>query len=352
MKIVSIGHNNYIWNMQCLETHIGLTASDCYAEPVRKSDSGHHLSQLPGMSTELLENIRTGDQATILTLWNDCKKMAFLRLATDFQLALSEKTDWLTSILHTVRPPETTTEAVMVLLADYGVAIRLPESKYGRIILKGFWYDAFDLGSAAVPVMRYKIVSLKTGKTLVAGVEITPDETGYFAFEKPLVYSDSVAVLLTQTNVPFYNFDASDNAHECCECECECSDAPEFRFVKLLGGVFTYNEPVRPIFPDATIGCPVDAVICRHKDNATLTEVLLNLLGCQLLEYKMNANIGTQRLNFFTTSNLAQTEKTHAAYLKRYTESLKRFVASIKIDDPFCTDCSQQSVTRYVSVMP
>lgn len=337
--------------MQCLDTHIGLTASDCYADLVRKSDSGHHLSQLPGMSTELMENIRTGDQATILTLWNDCKKMAFLRLATDFQLALSEKTDWLASIMHTVRPRQTDVESVMALLADYGVAIRLPESKYGRITLKGFWYDAFGLGSAAVPVMRVKIVSFKS-RYITAELEVTPDGTGYFSFDKPLVYAESVAILLTDANVPLYNFAASDNARECCECECECSDAPEFTFVKLLGGVFAHNEPVRPIFPDAAIGCPVDAVVCRHKANATLTEVLLNLLGCQLLEYKMNANIGTQRLNFFTTSNLAQTEKTRDAYLKRYTESLKRFVASIKIDDPFCTDCSNQSVTRYVSVMP
>lgn len=338
--------------MDCLQNIIGLTQSDCYAETVRLGTSGHYLSQLPGMSTELLENIKTGDQATILTLWKDCKKMAFLRLQTDFQMALAEKTDWLTSILHTIEPHKSEVEAMMGLNAEYGVAILLPQSKYGAITLRGFWYDAFDLGTVALPTMSYKIVSLKTGKVLDGEFIVTPDATGYHALANPKTYRESVALLLTDANVPFCSLDVSSDAHECCECECECNLEPEFRFVKRTNGTYTYNDPMRPIFPDANIGCPVETVICSHKTNPTLTEALLNLLGYQLLEYKVNANIGTQRMNFFTTANGEQTRITRDWYLKRYQESLKRFVASIKIDDPFCTDCATQSVTKYATVMP
>jgi hypothetical protein len=335
--------------MDCLLNYIGLK------QVTTAPESGLWVNSLPGMSTELADNIANSEQVHYAGVWNDVQANAFGRLEGMIINMLSDEIKINQTVFQTRRPQVYRNKTAIVADTKYrGVSVLVPQSKYVSFYLREVY--VYASGPATTTL---KFFDLNDGQELIESVEVTlveglntipVDET--FSLVKFGGLNFFIAIDATDFDtisfLPEY-FDFYD-CHNSCYSGASFYGQPDYLVIEpaeldLTEDAYFDNltkfSDGRGISIGAEIQCSIQEFICQNKK--IFKQSLLYLLGSEMLFMKL----GSSRLNFFSSSNLELTQATRNEFEKRILTTLKQAVDSIPLDgDGFCFECAQ---TAFVS---
>jgi hypothetical protein len=326
--------------MFCLKDYIGIKHLSL------TSESGVYINILPGISTEMVQNITNEAQKTFLNVWDDVQERAYMRLREDVvnTLLTESKADFRNVIFETKKLLKAERNIVTVPAApEYrGVYFSLPESRYSQFRSTDLYVYALQAATTTL-----KIFDLNDGEELFSDeVEIVPGlnviainqvfELKYRLLEV-FVCIDVSLFDTIETLAEYYYFDGhSDfgngyNSSRVYSATLQTSD-------DALYDNLVFSGEGKGVVAGAQISCSIDEFICKNKHN--FQQSWLYLLGAELLDQKLNANIGSTKLNFFTVSNREQTTETRDIFQGKYYGNLKRELKGVPIDNEgVCFSC-------------
>jgi hypothetical protein len=324
--------------IEALKNYIGLKGCT-----TSTPESGKWVNSLPGMSTELVDNLANSEQVSYAKVFEDVQEIAHLRLIDDVVNVLSENVNFNEVILQTKKLIKFSREKEEVLMGDQyrGCYIRLPESKYFSFYLR----EIYVYSDRAIDTIL-KVYDVNDGSelysqdlTLAVGLNtILVDKKFNLKYEilDLFIGVDCSGFNSIKTLRDYYGWYDEDLS---CANVCNSSNHSFEYYPAVLNksDEVTYSNIDREGFGrgvalGAEIGCDVEEFIIQNRKK--LIGPLLFLLGAQILQVKLNS----PRLNYFTTTNLANTEANMADFNKMYLSNLKRVLKSIPVKG-LCFDC-------------
>lgn len=327
--------------MYCLKDYIGIKH---LSQP---SESGVYVNILPGISTEMANAITNADQINFVSVWNDIQERSYLRLKNDIvnNLLIDQKADFRNVLYETKKllKAERAITSVPAAPEYRGVYFSLPESRYSQFRNTEIYVYSLQDGTTDL-----KVFDLNDGSVLyeeldiaiTAGLNVIPVNQVFDLKYRVLELFIGVDVSLFDTieTLAEYYFLDDCNGHEhsyhstrIYPATLQVSDDAFYENIELSG-------EGKGVVVSAQISCSIDEFICKNKHN--FQQSWLYLLGAELLQQKISASIGTTRLNYFTVSNLEQTEDTRKILEGRYFTNLKREIKGVPIDnESVCFSC-------------
>lgn len=333
--------------MDCLLDYIGLKG--CNSEAPR---SGKFLNSMPGMSTELVDNISSSDQITYKETWANIQSEAFSRMKDDILNILREDSNFKEIVYQTRRLTKFTRTTDVIDSSSYynGLYLRIPESRYIDLYLRQLYVysdtvvttvlKVFDINDGSElytqdidlvvgfnSIEIDEVLDLKYG---IMDVFIGVDASGFNSIktQRDLYY------LCDRDDVPCdHNHRVSNYLYEIWPSRLLLSDNPTFENIDKEGFG-------RGVAFGIDIRCSVESFICENKKS--LEESWRHVLAWQTLVTK----IGSYRLNLFTTSNLENTAYLRDQYEKRYMSMLKNVLKNIPVND-ICLNCNDTLKMSY-----
>jgi hypothetical protein len=328
--------------MSCLKDYIGIKHSS-QATP----ESGVYVNILPGISTELAQNISNDDQITFLDVWNDIQERAYMRFKNDVASALliDGKADFRNVIYETKKLLKKERNIVSIPAApEYrGVYFSLPESRYSQFRISEIYVYALQAGTTEL-----RVFDLNDGEILFEDLEIDI-EVGLNVIPVNQVFDLKYRILELFVGIDASLFDTIETLGEYYNLDTCSSGCGEYRSARIYPATLAladdaYYENLaltgegKGVVVGAQISCSIDEFICRNKHN--FQQSWLYLLGAELLQQKLSAMVGTTRLNYFTVSNGEQTKETMNTLFVQYRGNLKREVKGVPIDnESICFSC-------------
>ncbi len=338
--------------MDCLNNYIGLKG--CSEAP----ESGFYINGLPGMSTELVDNIANSEQVSYAQVWEDVKQRSFLGLKDDVVNYMyndpenPKPVNFNQVIYQTKKLTKKGHNAISVPMSENysGVYVKLPESKYVEFYFREIYVfsdrdietvlKVWDLNDQSI--LLEKEISLSEGLNTV--LVDTTFLLRYGVLEL-FIGVDTSEFNSIQTKIDFYGW--YDCEYSCCMDNGSIMIDPA---TLLIGEDATFSNLERGegngISIGAEVKCSVDDFICENRK--TLLRAIWYLLACEMLMQK----IGSPRLNYFTASNLEQTEYLMNSFKNSYKSSLKIAIDTIPLEKSLCFDCEDLFTVAYKGNMP
>lgn len=340
--------------MNCLDNFIGLkNCSDSTPE------SGYFINGLPGMSTELVDNIANSEQVSYAGVWSAVKSRAFMRLKDDVINYLyndpenKKPVNFNQVIYQTKRLTKKTHSSEVVLASENynGVYVKLPESKYVELYIREIYiYSDQDITTSM------KVWDINDGSILyeqeidlIVGFNtILVDQTFLLKYGilELFIGVDASEFNSIKTHMDsYYWYD--------CDMSC-CSDEGGIVINAAslsIGDSATFanidrNGSGKGIAIGADVRCSIEDFICENRK--LLTRAIWYLLACEMLMEK----IGSPRLNYFTASNLEQTNYLMLSFKGSYKNALKTAIDTIPVEKSICFDCDDLFDVSYQGNMP
>ncbi len=344
--------------MDCLTNYIGLNYCNA-PEP----ESGFSINDLPGMSTELADKIADSETINYLGVWNKVQKRAIARFKNDIQLALYKWVKFNSVIYQTRKLLKSTSNGLVPIVANpnyTGSYLMLPESKYVEFRLDNIavysnhsvttTLKVWDVNDGTI--LLTKSIDLVQGLNTVSIGELFPLK---YRILELFIGVDTTSFDSIQTLNDYYYWYDSDWA---------CASQNTFGY-GALRGIFqllpaTYN-PLLPmqlsniirtgighgVVIGGEIRCSIEQFVCDNR--LLLSQSLLYLLGSEMLKEKKNS----PRLNYFTASNLAQTEETYKEFEATYLKNLNIALNAIPLNgESLCFDCEESFMVATKGMMP
>jgi len=325
--------------MNCLTDYIGIKS--CSITP----SSGKYINILPGMSTELVDNIANSEQVTFNGVWSDIQDAAFDVFANDIAIFLrknkASKFDEVLFQTNRIGNISRNPEFIAPSLNYNGVYMRVPASKYTELNIKNLWvysqsaltttFKIFDVNDGSV--LFTKEVVLSAGLNTI---EIDQVITIKYANIVLFMGVDATDLTSIETERGIYDWGLDDcecaheyyfpsNSFEYWPAQLGLSDEAIFENIEQNGSGFGVGI-------DADLMCSVSQFICENKK--FLQTAWMYLLATQTLLQKL----GSFRINMFTTSNLEATAFLRSRYEKQYLDALDRTLESLPKND-ICISC-------------
>lgn len=321
----------------CLDNYIGIKG--CSTD---LPTSGKYVNSLPGMSTELVDNIANSDQVTYLGVWGDILSTSKQRLYTDVIAGIaSEYTEFKEVIYQSKKLTKftrTQTQAIPAGSYKRGVYIYFPQRKYASLYLNKIY-----------------IYSAEAKATTVKGWDLNDDsevftkdielEIGFNSIDVNESFSASWGDLEM-----FFGIDGDFETIKTreddyfCECNVKCIGAVEYSAATVEGDITYQNVNRSGTGEGFALGCEVrcsiEEFICENIKSFELAWWML--LGAQTLLYKM----ASYRINMFTTTNKEATDTLMAKFEKDYAKAIKRALESTPLTD-LCFDCGDEYDIAY-----
>lgn len=325
--------------MNCLKDYVGLKS--CSATPL----SGKYINILPGMSTELVDNIANSEQVTYKGVWSDIQDAAYDVFKNDIAIYLRQnKASKFDEVLfQTERIGNISRNPIFIesSLNYNGVYIRVPSSKYTELYIKNLW-----VYSKTAITTTFKIFDVNDGSTILTqevdlsiGMNSIPIElTITPSFDTLVIFAgvDATELESIETVRDLYSWEFDDCAcanqyqqqlsiFEYWPAQLGLSDEAIFENIQQNGSGFGIGL-------DADLMCSIDQFICQNKKY--LLTAWMYLLASQTLIQKM----ASYRMNIFTTSNLEATGWLKSDYEKKYNKMLDQVLESLPKND-ICISC-------------
>lgn len=341
--------------MDCLDNYIGL--KNC---ALPEPDSGLYVNILPGIKTELVDKIASSEQINFNGVWGDVKQRAFLRLKNDIIMKIQERVDFNDIVYQTKNLTLITEQLIPVLSgSEYrGIYVRIPTTKYAQ-----YYIDTLQVYSDAITTTVVKVFDVNDGSELylqsidlVVGLN-TISINKYFE----LRYGNLELFI----GVDCENFNSVETYQEdyyWYDQDFDCATPDSWhgqRNFSLQINPATIDKSLSPVYTNiyrtsvgsgisvvSQIKCSIDVFICQNRKQ--FEQAILYLLGAEILMEKM----GSPRLNFFTVSNIENTEYFRLLFEKRYTDNISRAMKTIPLEgEGFCFHCGEQASVQYKGFM-
>jgi hypothetical protein len=326
-------------------------------------ESGLYINQLPGMSTELVDKIANSEEINFAGVWSDVQANAFLRLKDDVINTLYEYIKFNSIIYQTRRLLKSQVNQLIKIDKSpvyTGIYQMVPESKYTEYRLNGLWVYSYQTITTTAKVwdvndgveLYSQSVDLVPGLNYVEIKQVFPMK---YRIQEFFIGVDTTNFDSIQTLNDFYYWYTADLA---------CAMQSTFGYGAIRGVFQFYPATYDPnttlqlsninktglgkgVTVDAEIRCSVDQFIYDNRE--FLKTSLLYLLGAEMLLHKQ----ASPRLNFYTASNLEQTENTRLIFEDRYKSNLKRALNAIPLNgESLCFDCEETFKVTTKSQLP
>jgi hypothetical protein len=314
--------------------------------------SGDYINELPGMSTELVDKIANSEQINFAGVWVDVQKNAFRRLKDDTINLMYEYIKFNSIIYQTRRLLKSQVNQLIQVDRSpvyAGIYQQVPESRYAEYRLNGAWVYSYQAVSTTFKVwdvndgteIHTQSVALTVGLNYIEIGEVIPMR---YRIIELFMGIDTTNFDSIQTLNDYYYWYTSDWA---------CAAQSTFGYGAVRGVFMFYpatynpNEDLqlsniiktgigRGVTVDAEIRCSIDQFLYDNRE--FLKSSLLYLLGAEMLLHKL----ASPRLNFYTASNLEQTNETRKVFEGRYMSNLKRALNTIPLDgESICFTCDE-----------
>lgn len=342
--------------MDCLENYIGL--KNC---ALPEPDSGIYVNILPGIKTELVDKIASSEQINFAGVWHDVKQRSFLRFKNDVIMKIHERTDF-KDIIYQTKNLTTLNPTLQVVTAgpEYrGVYLRIPTTKYAE-----YYIDTLQVYSDTIVTTTLKVFDINDGKELYSqSVDL---QIGLNNILVDKYFNLRYGNLELFVGVDCSNFNSIQTYQEQYFWYDEDMECVTTR--NAFHGQRTFSLELDPGILDiakqaiysniqrkgigsgvtvvSQIKCSIDVFICQNRKQ--LEQALLYLLGAEILMEKL----GSPRLNFFTVSNLENTEFIRLEFEKRYKDNMSRAMKTIPLEgEGFCFHCGEQMRVEYTGSM-
>jgi len=315
--------------MECLINYIGIL--DCGTPP----ESGLYINNLPGLNTEIIGAIADGEEITHKGVWSDVNKISARRFQTDIMVQLRKN--------YNVKRVKETIEFIPEASTSE------PASANYRGLLLGFDYQYFTFQAFIVSTVylysetagssTLKVFNRQNVELYSKDVEVVQGLNS-FQINQTFV-SDRLFVGFDFTNIDGFSSDISSNVSSCfCQVlnEVFCDTCnPSFGGATKSGATITTTSTnAHGVGILGSAGCDYSQIVCNQKQ--IFTSAWLYLLGNQLLIHLLNAD----RLNKYTTADVAKYNELKDYYQVMYEKSLEEAVLGIELDamDDCCIECS------------
>jgi hypothetical protein len=325
-------------------------------------ESGIYINELPGMSTELVDKIANSEQINFAGVWEDVQKNAIRRLKDDAINQMYEYIKFNSIIYQTRRLVKSQVNALVPVIrsnAYAGVYQMVPESKYAEYYLKGVWVYSSQIVTTTV-----KVWDVNDGTELYADSVDLVVGLNYVSIEE--TFNLKYRVLEMFIGVDVSNFDSIQTMNDYYywyNNDMACAQSALgyggqrgfFQFYPATydtGTTLQYSNIIktgigRGVTVDAEIRCSIDQFL--YDNRKFLETAFLYLLGAEMLLHK----VSSPRLNFYTASNLEQTEQNRLTFEGRYRSNLKRALNSIPLTgEGICFDCEETFKVATKGMMP
>lgn len=330
----------------CLENYIGIKGCSL-PEPV----SGKYVNSLPGMSSELLDNIANSEQITFKGVWDDVIQTASDRFKDDIIEQVLKRYAVFREVLFQSKKLAKytrTTDSIVSADTKYrGTYIYFPERMYASLYIREIYIysdrdistvikgwdlnDGSELYSEAVDLVQgFNTIQVEQefpANWLDMEVFFGVDGSG---FDTLKVRNEDYQMYMGECR--------RENQTNCCgdyeidywPATLNLSDDPTYSNVRRqgTGEGFAMRCEVR---------CSISQFICENLN--TLQRAWMNLLGSQILYHKL----GSSRVNYFTMSNKENTDTLRSSFETVYRQALKTAIDSIPLKD-MCLDCSTDTM--------
>lgn len=318
----------------CLKDYVGIKG--CTPVPL----SGKYINQLPGMSTELIDNIASKDQITYVGVWNDIQDMSYMQFKSDVaNYILTDRNYEYQETFYQTRKIAKYTNDLILEGSNYrGIHVKMPDSKYSELFVKSIQLISKNEISSKIIIIdlnnNSKIDEIEVD--LIIGLNEISIDKKYFSKFQTLNFFIGIQENFETVEVkPEYYFMDSD-----CECSHHFNQDNEYRYYPaifdLTNGFLDETGAGQGFALDAEINCSLDAYICDFKEK--FLTAWMHILAYQTLFYK----IGSPRVNMFTTSNLQQTIFLRDEFISTYKKEIRKAVRSIPLDN-LCAMCDQNT---------
>lgn len=318
----------------CLKDYVGIRG--CGAEP----ESKKYINQLPGMSTELIDNIASKDQITYAGVWSDIQEMAYMQFKSDLvNYILTERNyEYVETFYQTRNVAKYTSGPILEGLNYRGIHVKMPDSKYSELFVKSIQLISKNIVTSKIIVIdlnnNEKIDEIEVD--LIIGLnEILIDKRYYSKFQTLNLFIGIQENFETVEVKPEYYFMTSD-----CECSHTFNEDSEYRYYPATFDLTTniLNEigAGQGFALDAEINCSIDKYICDFKQKLLTSWMLF------LAYYTLFYKLGSPRINMFTTSNLEGTKFLRDEFNYKYKQQMKNVVRSLPLDN-LCLSCGEDT---------
>jgi hypothetical protein len=340
--------------MDCLDNFIGLkNCSDSIPE------SGYYINGLPGMSTELVDNIANSEQVSYAGVWSAVKSRAFMRLKDDVINYLyndpenKKPVNFNQVIYQTKRLTKKTHSAEIVSASSTynGVYVKLPESKYLE-----FYFREIYIYSDQEVTTTVKVWDINDGTVLYEQeTELLIGFNAVLISQSFLLKYGILELFIGVDTTEFNSIKTNNDSYYWYDCNMLCcSDDGSITISEAsltIGNDATFdnidrNGSGKGIAIGADVRCSIEDFICENRK--LLTRAIWYLLACEMLMEK----IGSPRLNYFTASNLEQTNYLMLSFKSSYKSALKTAIDTIPIEKSICFDCDDLFDVSYQGNMP
>ncbi len=328
----------------CLENYIGIKGCTL-PTPV----SGKYVNSLPGMSSELLDNIANSEQITFKGVWDDVVQTASDRFKDDIIEQILQRYAVFREVLFQSKKLAKyvrTSETVIAADNKYrGTYIFMPERMYASLYVREIYiYSDVDVSTVIKgwdlndgTEIYNKNVDLSTGFNTVLIEQEFPanwlDLEVFFGvdgsgFDTLKVRNEDYDMYMGECIRPNRGSCCGDYEVEYWPATVGLSDDVTYSNIhrQRTGEGFAMRCEVR---------CSIDQFICENLN--TLERAWMNLLGSQVLYHKL----GSSRVNYFTMSNKENTDVLRSSFETVYKQALKTAINSLPLKD-LCLDCNGQ----------
>lgn len=327
-------------------------------------DSGDYINELPGMSTELVDKIANSEQINFVGVWNDVQKNAFRRLKDDTINLMYEYIKFNSIIYQTRRLLKSQVNQLIQVDKNpnyTGIYQQVPESKYAEYRLNGAWvysrqdninttFNVWDVNDGEE--VFTKDVNLRFGLNYIEIGQVFPMKYRILEFFMGIDTTDFDSIQTLNDYYYWYNNDMA------------CAAQSSFGYGALRGVFMFYPATYDPnsdlqysniiktgighgVTVDAEIRCSIDQFLYDNRE--FLKTSLVYLLGAEMLLHKL----ASPRLNFYTGSNLEQTNETRRIFEQRYLSNLKRSLNAIPLTgESICFSCEETFKVTTKSQLP
>jgi hypothetical protein len=320
--------------LPCLVNYIGLQ----YASSVDPK-SKLWVNSLPGISTELLENISSSDHDSYMNVWSDVQIRSQERLLDEILLLWGKDLNFNSTVYQSTLPLRPARNVADLPLSENprGVVIDGKRLNYGRVFIRTIqFYSKSTLSDVVWKITDWSTQEVVEQGTVacIPGVNIIPVEKEIipkFLDAYYFVSIESADLVLVPFGNNFYldsnilleQYGAYYNGVD---------------FVRETGGVHV----------DYSIGCAIGAFLCQNL--TAFKTAYWYLLGAEILKQK----IGSFKTNVFTKTNKEATETLRTGFENQFTSYLKKARDAVRISrEGVCFSCNpNKQVYSMGSLMP
>lgn len=308
----------------------------CYADYITVSDStpsrsGLYVTNLPGVEVNLLEDLKTSDQADYLALWKMVYKRAWDNLVSDISNLLADKFFVDLKLLARETSEFTTTVNSGSALAGIRISFDLP--KYARIhIISAEVFSEADYDSPDFELQFFRdnesgeLLHTASGE-VSQGRSVLNVDTDFEVCDLFIGYDPSLYSVRKTENKYFpFNWIHWDKF----ECAFPCQWGK--------GGVKQINGGGLNI--KYVVYCSVEKFVCENIN--LFKQAFLWRIGNEILIERRYGNT----VNCFTAMKAERAEELTEFYVNTYNDKLANGIKGHNItEDPFCFNC-KSSVTQ------